>query len=93
LKEEEEEEVTKPRKCPRCGYLNAPTDRFCGRCALILDESERIRYEIEGAGIINELISLLKEDPEVFDRARVMLELAKKLREDHDLLEAFMGMI
>jgi site-specific recombinase XerD len=93
LKEEEEEEVTKPRRCPRCGYLNAPTDRFCGRCALILDESERIKFEIEGAGIINELINLLKEDPEVFDRARVMLELAKKLREDHDLLEAFMGAI
>jgi len=93
LKDEEEDEVTKPKKCPRCGYLNAPTDRFCGRCALILDESERISFEMEGMGVVKELMDMLKEDPEVFDRARAMLDLARRLREDHDLIRVFMEKI
>ncbi len=90
LKEDEEDEVTKPKKCPRCGYLNAPTDRFCGRCALILDESERVSFEMKGMDVVKELMDMLKEDPEVFDRARAMLDLARRLREDHGLIKVFM---
>ncbi len=90
LKEEEEDDVAKPKKCPRCGYLNAPTDRFCGRCALILDESERVSFEMEGMEVVKELMNMLREDPEVFDRARAMLDLAKRLREDHGLIKVFM---
>lgn len=86
---EEEEGVTKPRKCPRCGYLNAPTDRFCGRCALILDESERVKFEVEGERVIKEIMDILREDPEVFDRARAMLDIARRLREDHELVKIF----
>ncbi|HID44012.1 MAG TPA: integrase, partial [Archaeoglobaceae archaeon] len=40
--EDEKERTIQPQKCPRCGYINAPTDRYCGRCALILDEKERL---------------------------------------------------
>ena len=36
--EEKPEEKFKPKKCPRCGAMNAFDDAFCSKCGLILDE-------------------------------------------------------
>jgi len=77
LKDEEDDEVMKPKRCPRCGYLNAPTDRFCGRCALILDEAERIKFEKEETDIFKELVELIKEDITLFEKAKMMLDIVK----------------
>jgi site-specific recombinase XerD/ribosomal protein S27AE len=88
LRKEEDSKVVKPRACPRCGHINAPTDRFCGRCALILDEAERIRFESDGY-VIETMMELLREDPEIFNKAKLMIDFAKKLKEDYDLLKSF----
>ena len=93
LEEEEEEEILKPKKCPRCGYVNAPTDRFCGRCALILDEAERVRLEKEEVEVVRKLLELIKEDVEIFEKARIMLDIARRLREDPELIRAFLNTI
>jgi len=45
---------------------------------------------MESMEVVRELMEMLREDPEVFDRARAMLDLAKRLREDHDLIKVFM---
>ncbi|WP_456369867.1 tyrosine-type recombinase/integrase [Geoglobus sp.] len=86
--EEEKEEVkARPKKCPRCGYINAPTDIYCGRCALILDEGERARLEMEEPRIVRDLIDYIAHDPEKFERLKEMIEFIEKLRENPELTQ------
>ncbi len=84
--EEQEKEVeVKPRKCPRCGYLNAPTDFYCGRCALILDESKRVELEMEEMKFMKEVMDMM--DPETIRKAKEMVELVEKMRSNPELFD------
>ena len=87
LGEEEEERKVKPVRCPRCGYLNAPTDRFCGRCALILDEKERLRLEMEEPRLAKELLEIVMEDPAMLEKLREMITLVEKMRENPEIMQ------
>ncbi len=52
-----------PKSCPRCEFVNDPTDRFCGRCAAPLSPESVGRFlELESKA--NRLASLLKR-PEI----------------------------
>ncbi len=73
----------KPKKCPRCGYLNAPTDFYCGRCALILDESKRVELEVEEMRFMKEIMEIV--DSETFRKAREMVELVERMRSNPEL--------
>jgi site-specific recombinase XerD len=88
--EEEKERVAKPIKCPRCGYLNAPTDRFCGRCALILDEKERLRHEMEEPKAAKELFSAIMQDPVLLAELKDMIALVEKIRENPEYVQMLM---
>ncbi len=79
-KEEERREEIKPVKCPRCGYLNAPTDRYCGRCALVLDEEERLRIEMDEAKMAGEMLNSILGDPETLEKLREMIAFVEKMR-------------
>lgn len=85
--EEEKEEMVKPIKCPRCGYVNAPTDNFCGRCALILDEGERLKLEMEEPKIARELMALIMQDPALLERLQNMIAVVEKVRENPEYME------
>jgi site-specific recombinase XerD/ribosomal protein S27AE len=88
--EEEKERVAKPIKCPRCGYINAPTDRFCGRCALILDEKERLRLEMEEPKAAKELFSAIMQDPALLAELKDMIALVEKVRENPEYVQMLM---
>ena len=91
LEENGQEEVDfKPKKCSRCGYLNAPTDRYCGRCALILDEEERIRLEMEEMKIVDEITEAISRDPDILIKAKEMIELVERLRGEPELMNLFL---
>jgi len=78
--EEDEKEVEiKPKKCPRCGYVNAPTDIYCGRCALILDEKERLKLEMEESKIAIDLMTYIMQNPEMFEKVREMIKFVEKV--------------
>lgn len=86
--EEEKKEVeVKPKKCPRCGYLNAPTDIYCGRCALILDEGERAKLEMEEPEIVREMLDYIMEQPEKLRMLKEMLDFVEKLRTNPQLIQ------
>jgi len=79
--EDEKERTIQPQKCPRCGYINAPTDRYCGRCALILDEKERLRLEMEEPRIAKDLMNYIMQNPEILGQVAEMIEFVGKIRE------------
>ena len=85
--EEEKEKLAKPLKCPRCGYLNAPTDRFCGRCALILDEKERLRLEMEEPKAASEMLSIIMQDPALLNKLKDMITFVEKMRENPEYVQ------
>lgn len=84
---DEREEVAKPIKCPRCGHVNAPTDRYCGRCALILDERERLRLEMEESKVAKDLMEIIMRNPEMFAQIKEMIEFVERVRENPELME------
>ncbi len=85
--EEDEKEVEiKPKKCPRW-YINAPTDIYCGRCALILDEKERLKLEMEESKIAIDLMTYIMQNPEMFEKVKEMIKFVEKVRENPELME------
>lgn len=87
----EESLKAKPKKCPRCGKMNSPTDRYCSRCALLLDEGERARFEIESEKVVEKLVE--RASPELLENVREMILLVRKVREDPLLLEMIAEML
>ena len=88
--EEEKERVAKPIKCPRCGYINAPTDRFCGRCALILDEKERLKLEMDEPRVASEMLTAIMQDPALLAKLKDMIALVEKIRENPEYIQMLM---
>ena len=80
--EEEKQEKMKPIKCPRCGHMNAPTDFYCGRCALILDEKERLRLEMEEPKVAKEMLNMIMQDPALLEKLKDMIAFIERARED-----------
>jgi len=74
-KKEKTDEFTS-KICPVCGYINSPTDTFCGRCGRPLDTKtaqkldENIKYFIE----------VILNDPEIIKRIAELrkIEIEKK---------------
>jgi integrase/recombinase XerD len=80
-KNKAKENELKPRRCPRCEYINAPVSRFCGRCGTVLDEEERLKLEMKSREVSKEFPDLSKEDANLLDdmkKFRDMLEMFEK---------------
>jgi len=63
----------KPIICPRCETINAPSSKFCTRCACILDmktamEMQQVREkELEVQTVQDDLMTTLMQDPKIKD--------------------------
>ncbi|MFH0978701.1 MAG: site-specific integrase [Candidatus Woesearchaeota archaeon] len=63
----------KPMICPRCETINAPSSKFCTRCACILDmktamEMQQVREkELEVQTVQDDLMTTLMQDPKIKD--------------------------
>ncbi len=88
--EKKKEAEAKPKKCPRCGYLNAPTDIYCGRCALILDEGERAKLEMEEPEVAKELLDYIMKHTEKLQGLKEMLDFVERLRANPSLIQMLM---
>lgn len=89
----EEPKIAIPKKCPRCGYLNSPTDKFCGRCGLILDEKERIKLQMEENKIVSKLIEEIFENPELVEKFKKMLKIVDLLEQNPEITKALLSRI
>ena len=72
--EEKREEPKGYKECPRCGRMVPVDSKYCNYCGLVLDREELMR-ERELMRRVDELIELLRENPELLDQLK---KLAKK---------------
>jgi len=81
---EEEEKVEeprlKPRKCPRCGYINSADAKYCNKCGLILDVDEAMRFESVQSKV-GDFMSMLLEDPKI--KAIIESKVREVLKKGH----------
>lgn len=61
--------------CSRCGIKNTPTNKYCGKCGLVLNVKDAIELE-ENNKKKDELLNLLINDPDV---KALLIEKAKVL--------------
>ncbi len=91
--EEEKEVEAKPKRCSRCGYVNAPTDKYCGRCALILDEKERAKLEVEEPKIAEDIMSQIMQNPQMLGKVKEMIDFVEKARSNPELMQVLKQMM
>jgi len=71
---EKKEEPKGYKECPRCGRMVPIDAKYCSYCGLILERKELMR-ERELMKRVDELLDLLRENPQLLDQLK---ELAKK---------------
>ncbi len=85
-KEKEEKESIVPRRCPRCKHVNAPTDKFCGRCGLLLDEKERFQTQLLEAKVLPEIIEEIVSSGFV-EKFKKMMRVVEVLEQNPELMK------
>lgn len=63
VNEEAQEQILKPKKCPRCNEINSPQFKFCSKCSMVLDLKTVISLE-ERRSKADEIMDKLLEDSE-----------------------------
>ena len=86
-KEKEKEKELKPKECPRCKYINGPTDRFCSRCGEVLDEEEAVKIRMQGQKLAKEFPDIAIEDPKRLMDMKKFMEMIEIFENNPDLLE------
>ncbi|MCK4637012.1 MAG: tyrosine-type recombinase/integrase [Methanomicrobia archaeon] len=85
--EKEKEEELKPKECPRCKYINSPTDRFCSRCSAILDEEEAVKIRLQGQKLAKEFPDIAFEDPKRLMDMKKFMEMVEIFEKNPELFE------
>jgi len=83
----EKEEELKPKECPRCKYINGPTDRFCSRCGAVLDEEEAVKIRMQGQKLAKEFPDIAIEDPKRLMDMKKFMEMIEIFENNPELLE------
>jgi integrase/recombinase XerD len=65
----------KPKKCPRCSFINTPSAKICERCSLALDLQTAFKME-EDNKELNSLLLEAMDDPEI--KRRMIRRLVEK---------------
>ena len=95
---EKNEIEEKPKKCPRCDYLNPSNAKYCHNCWLPFDEKLALEYEnkekeieekIENSGAIPAIAKKMIENaPETF-KSKLIENVLEEILKDPGLLEKF----
>jgi len=72
--QKKDESILKPKECPRCGFVNAKTAKFCSKCSLVLDVETAVKVD-KKLGDLNQLTLGL------VDRPKFKKAVAKELAE------------
>lgn len=62
-----EDDILKPRNCPRCKENNPSTARFCYKCGMALDMDTAMKVDTEDAREMLELVDLIRKEPRMLD--------------------------
>jgi integrase/recombinase XerD len=62
--DKKEESILKPKECPRCGFVNEKTAKFCSKCSLVLDIETALKVD-KKIGDLNQITLALIERPKV----------------------------
>jgi len=71
--EEKREEPKGYKECPRCGRMVPVDSKYCNYCGLVLDREELMR-ERELMRRVDELIELLRENPQLLDQLKKLVK-------------------
>jgi len=85
--DKEKEEELKPKECPRCKYINGPTDRFCSRCGAVLNEEEAVKIRLQGQKLAKEFPDIAFEDPKRLMDMKKFMEIIEIFESNPELLE------
>lgn len=83
----------KPVECPRCGYINAPVSRYCGRCGTILDEEERIKLELQSRQVSKDFPDLSVEDARLLEKMKQFRDMLELFEKHPDLFKKMRAMV
>ncbi len=62
-----EDNILKPRDCPRCKETNPATAKFCYKCGMALDLETAMKVEEKDTGLMLEFMELMKREPRLLD--------------------------
>jgi integrase len=85
-KDKDREDEMRPIECPRCQYINAPVNRYCGRCGTVLDEGERVKLDVKGRQLMKKLPDLASADPGFLEDVKKFLEVIELFEKRPELL-------
>jgi len=92
-RDKDREDEMRPIECPRCKYINAPVNRYCGRCGLILDEGERVKAEVRSRQFERDFTDLATEDPKLLEEMKKFLEMIELFERKPELFSKMRTMI
>ena len=89
--EEDRDARRKPKRCPRCNHMNAPTDKYCSNCAILLDEKERLAMQDKTDQSMPEIMGEIVSSPEKREELQQLLTMLTKLDTDPNLKKMLQG--
>lgn len=81
--DKKDESILKPKECPRCGFVNEKTAKFCSKCSLVLDIETAVKLD-KRLGDLNQLTLTLVDIPyvrEAMAKALAETGLGEKLKD------------
>ncbi len=91
--ENEKEEEFGPKECPRCGYTNGPTDRFCGRCGAVLNEEEAVKLQMRSTKLGGDFPDIAIEDSEVLPEMKKFIEMVELFKKKPELFKKMQAIV
>lgn len=92
-RDKDRESELRPKECPRCKYINSPTDRFCSRCGAILDEEEMVKLQMKSKRLAKDFSDLALEDPKLLLEMKKFVELIELFEKKPELFNKMKGVI
>lgn len=92
-KDKDRGDEMRPIECPRCQYINAPVNRYCGRCGTVLDEGERVKLELESRQLSKHFPDLSIQDQQLLERMKEFRDLLEFFEEHPEMFKKMRALI